>query len=96
MSKQTERGIPFADGMISAEFVHSYNAQAREIIDAITAVMVNAQVGLHLLRAQSLSVEQVGRVLDSIANDSKRAGEIVVRTRALIKSVAETGGAADR
>ncbi|MGY8680654.1 hypothetical protein Q2941_23070 [Bradyrhizobium sp. UFLA05-153] len=95
MSKQTKHCIPFAHGMISAEFMHSYDAQAHEVINAITTVIVSAQVGMNLLRAQSPDMEQVGRVLNSIANDSKRAGDIVVRTRALIKNVAEAGGAAD-
>ena len=67
---------------------------AHEITDAITAVVINAQAGLHLLRAQSPDLEQVRQVLNSIANDGKRAGDIVVRTtRALMKKVAAAGGA---
>ena len=57
---------------------------AHEITDAITAVVINAQAGLHLLRAQSPDLEQVRQALNSIANDGKRAGDVVVRTRALM------------
>ena len=64
-----------------------YNAKAHEITDAITAVIINADAGLHLLRAQSPDLEEVRQVLNSIANDGKRAGDIVGRTRALMKKV---------
>ena len=79
----------------SAQFVRTYNTQAHETIDAITAVVVNAQAGLHLLRGQSPDLEQVRQLLNSIANEGKRAGDIVVRTRALLNKVAAAGGAAD-
>jgi hypothetical protein len=48
-----------------------------------------------LLRAQSPNLEEVRRALDSIANDGKRAGDIVVRTRALMRKVAAANGASD-
>jgi hypothetical protein len=70
----------------SAQFVRTYNAQAHEITNAITAVVINAHTVLHLLRAQSPDLEQVRQALNSIANDDgKRAGDIVVRTQALMK-----------
>jgi hypothetical protein len=71
----------------STKFVRTYNAKAHEITDAITAVIINADAGLHLLRTQSPDLEEVRQVLNSIANDSKRAGDIVVRTRVLMKKV---------
>jgi len=46
MSKQTEPSIVFVHGMIT---------------DAITAVVINAQAGLQLLRAQSPDLEKSGR-----------------------------------
>jgi hypothetical protein len=49
----------------SAEFVPTYNAQAHEIVDAITAAVTRAQAGLNWL--------------NSIASDGKRAAEIVIR-----------------
>ena len=78
MSKQTEPSIVFVHGMIT---------------DAITAVVINAQAGLQLLRAQSPDLEVVRQALNSIANDGKRAGDIVVRTRALMKKVAAADAA---
>ena len=80
----------------SAQFVRIYNAQAHEITNAITAVVINAQAGLHLLRAQSPDLEEVRQTLNNIANDGKRAGDIVVRTRAHMKKVAAADDAADR
>ena len=77
------------------EFVRTYHAQAHEITDVITAVVINAQAGLQLLRAQSPDLEVVRQVLDNIANDGKRAGDIVVRTRALMNKVVAADGAAD-
>ena len=72
MSKQTKPSIVFVHGMIT---------------DTITAVVINAQAGLHLLGAQSPDLEKVRRTLNNIANDGKRAGDIVVRTRVLMKKV---------
>jgi predicted lactoylglutathione lyase len=77
----------------SAEFVRTYDAQTREITNAITAMLINAQAGLDLLRAQSPDLEEVRQVLNCIANDSQRAGDIVFRTRSLVKKVAAAGGA---
>ncbi|WJR75776.1 hypothetical protein [Bradyrhizobium sp. NP1] len=67
----------------SAEFVRTYNAQAHEIVDAITAAVHGAQAGLNWLRTEPPDVEEVRRMLDGIINDGKRAAEIVVRLRAL-------------
>src|SRR5258708_24165164 len=61
------------------EFVRTYHAQAHEITDAVTAVVINAKAGLQLRRAQSPDLEVVRQVLDNIANDGERAGDIVVR-----------------
>jgi len=69
------------------EFACTYNAQAHEIIDAITAMIINAQAGLNFLRTQSPDLEQVQQVLDSIAHEGKRAAGLVVRTRALMEEV---------
>ena len=80
MSKQTKPSIVFVHGMIT---------------DAITAVVINAQAGLQLLRAQSPDLEKVRQTLNNIANDGKRAGDIVVRTRAHMKKVAAADDAAD-
>jgi hypothetical protein len=80
---------------ISAEFVRTYNAQAHEIVDAITAAVTNAEAGLNWLRAESPDLEKVRQALDGIASDGKRAAEIVVRLRALMNKVAHGDGTPD-
>lgn len=67
----------------SAELVHTYSV----IANAITATLINAQAGLDWLNAQQLDLDEVRQSLNSIANDSKRAGEVIVRLRALMKNV---------
>jgi hypothetical protein len=79
----------------SAEFVRTYHAQAHELVNAISAAVASAQAGLNWLRAAPPDLEEVRQALDSIANDGKRAGDIVVRTRALMKKVDAADGSAD-
>ncbi|MEH2563693.1 hypothetical protein [Bradyrhizobium sp. AZCC 2289] len=71
----------------SAELVHTYSA----IADAITATVLNAQAGLDRLSAQPPDMEEIRRSLNSIADDGKRAGEVIVRVRALIENGADGG-----
>jgi hypothetical protein len=68
----------------SAEFVRTYNAQAHEIVNAITAAITNAEAGLNWLRAESPDLEEVRQALNGIASDGKRAAEFIVRLRALM------------
>jgi hypothetical protein len=88
---EPERSVSDAKGQVplqtSAEFVRAYSAQAHEIVDAITAAVTNAQAGLNWLRAEPPNLEEVRQALDGIANDSKRAAEIVVRLRAFMHKV---------
>jgi hypothetical protein len=86
-------GFDTLAGNVAAEFARTYNVQAHEIIDVITAVVLNAEAGLNLLRAQSPDLENVRKTLSSIANDGKRAGDVIVRTRALMNKVAAADGA---
>jgi hypothetical protein len=71
----------------SAEFVRTYNSQAHEIVDALTAAVTSAQAGLNWLRAEPPDLEEVRQVLNFIASNGKRTGEIVMRLRALIEKV---------
>src|SRR6202011_4399718 len=75
----------------SAEFVRTYNAQAHEIVDSITAAVTNAEAGLNWLRAEPPDLERVRQALNGIASDGKRAAEIVVLLRALMNKVAHSG-----
>ena len=65
----------------SAEFCALYGA----VVDALTATVLNVEAGINWLRAQPPDLEQVQRALNGIADDGKRAGEIVVRLRASMK-----------
>jgi len=80
----------------SAEFVRTYDAQAHNIVDAITAAVFNAEAGLNWLRAEPPNLENVRQTLNGIVSDGKRAAEIVVRLRELMKKVPTAAEAPDR
>jgi hypothetical protein len=92
---EPEEGLGDAKGEgplhTSAEFVRTYSA----IVDALTATVINAQAGLDWLSAQPSNLEEVRRVLNTIADDGKRAGEIVVRLQAPMKETPTAGKALD-
>ena len=71
----------------AAEFVRTYNAQAHEIVDAMTAAVTSAEAGLNWLRAEPPDLEEVRKLLNFIASDGKRAAEIIIRLQALIEQV---------
>lgn len=73
----------------SAELVRSYSA----VVNAITANVLNAQAGFEWLRAQPPNLEEARRSLNSIANDGKRAGEVIVRLQSLMEKVPTVDGA---
>jgi hypothetical protein len=68
---------------ISSELALTYIA----IANAITATVLNAQAGLEWLSAQPPDLEEVRWSLNSVANDGKRAAEVIVRLRALMGDV---------
>jgi hypothetical protein len=90
--RNTEGQVPL---QTSVEFVRTYNAQAHELVDAITATVSLAQAGLNWLRAEPPDLEEVRQALNDIASDGKRAAEIVVRLRALMKRWPIADGAPD-
>ena len=61
-----------------------FDAQARQIIDAISAMVMNAQAGLRWLRLQPPDSEEVRQSLSRIAADGKRACELVVLLRSIV------------
>jgi hypothetical protein len=75
----------------SAELVRTYNAQAREIVDAITAAVTNAEAGLNWLCAEPPDLEGVRQALNGIASDGNRAAELVIGLRALMNTVVHSG-----
>ena len=90
-----EGSVSDAEGQVplqtSAEFVSTYNAEAHEIVDAITAAVTNAEAGLSWLRAEPPDLEEVRQALNFIASDGQRAAELVIRLRALMNKVAHSG-----
>jgi C4-dicarboxylate-specific signal transduction histidine kinase len=61
------------------------SASMAEINQPICAVVMNAEAALRLLLAQPTDTEAVRRLLACIVKDGMRAGDVVSRTRALIK-----------
>jgi hypothetical protein len=85
--QRTERTMTGTNGgapsEASAELVRTYSAA----VDAITANVLSAQAGLEWLNAQPPNLEEVRRSLNSIANEAKRAAEVIVRLRSLMEKV---------
>ena len=73
-------------------FAEQLLASIAEINQPITAVVMNAEAALRLLLAQPTDTEAVRRLLACIVKDGMRTGDIVNRTRALIKETAATEG----
>jgi C4-dicarboxylate-specific signal transduction histidine kinase len=74
------------------EILAQLSASIAEINQPISAVVMNAEAALQLLHAQPTDTEAVRRVLTCIVKDGMRTGDIVDRTRALIKESAATEG----
>ena len=68
------------------------SASIAEINQPISAVVMNAEAALRLLLAQPTDTEAVRRLLACIVKDGMRTGDIVNRTRALIKESVATEG----
>jgi C4-dicarboxylate-specific signal transduction histidine kinase len=66
-------------------FLGQLSASIAEINQPISAVVMNAEAALRLLLARPTDTEAVRRLLDCIVKDGMRTGDIVYRTRALIK-----------
>ena len=79
----------------SAEFVRTYDAQAHELTDAISSVVVNAQAASNWLDAEPPDLVQVRRALNDVTSAGTRAAETVVRLRALAKQVSIADGVLD-
>src|SRR5258705_12899183 len=73
-------------------FLAQLSASIGEINQPINAVVMNAEAALRLLLAQPTDTEAVRRLLACIVKDGMRTGDIVNRTRALIKESAATEG----
>ena len=67
---------PTSTGLVSTP-----DGEVRKIVDAIAATVVNAQAGLNWLRARPLDLDEVQQALLSIANEGRRACEMVIQLR---------------
>jgi C4-dicarboxylate-specific signal transduction histidine kinase len=73
-------------------FLGQLSGSIAEINQPISAVVMNAEAALRLLLAQPTDTEAVRRLLACIVKDGMRTGDIVNRSRALIKESAATEG----
>jgi PAS domain S-box-containing protein len=58
---------------------------AHEVSQPIAATLINAQAALRWLAARPPNLNEVRQILGQITNDSRRAGDVIGRIRALIK-----------
>jgi hypothetical protein len=68
-------------------FLRQLSVSIGEINQPISAIVMNAEAALRLLLTQPPDADEVRRVLACIVKDGMRTGDIVSRTRALIKNV---------
>jgi signal transduction histidine kinase len=60
-------------------------AIAHEINNPLTAILSNAQAGKRFLLRKPADTDEIGAIFDDIVADSKRAGDVIQRLRALFK-----------
>lgn len=58
---------------------------AHELNQPLTAILSNAQAGLRYLSREPMDVREISEILEDVAGDSKRAGEIIRGLRLLLK-----------
>jgi C4-dicarboxylate-specific signal transduction histidine kinase len=83
---QTE--LPLANRVA---FLAQLSASMGEINQPVSAVVMNAEAALQLLATRPADTEAVQSLLACIVQDGLRTGDIVHRTRALIKKVPSRG-----
>ncbi len=60
-------------------------ALAHELSQPLTAILMNVQSAQRLLEDGNVDVAELGSILVDVANDDRRAAEVIVRLRALLK-----------
>jgi two-component system, LuxR family, sensor kinase FixL len=60
-------------------------ALAHELNQPLTAILSNAQTAQRLLARETIDIPELREILDDIASEDKRAGEVIRRLRALFK-----------
>ena len=61
------------------------SALAHELNQPLAAILSNAQAGRRFLAAGNPDLEELQAILDDIARDDKRAGEVIHRLRAILR-----------
>jgi signal transduction histidine kinase len=60
-------------------------ALAHEMMQPLTAILVNARAGQRLLQANGAATAELRAILEDIATDDRRAGEVIDRVRGLVR-----------
>ncbi|HUL03782.1 MAG TPA: MASE1 domain-containing protein [Gemmatimonadales bacterium] len=60
-------------------------ALAHELNQPLAAILANARAGQRILERDTIDVKEVREILDDIAGDDRRAGEVIRRLHALLK-----------
>jgi signal transduction histidine kinase len=68
-----------------AMFGELSGALAHELRQPLTAILSNAQAALHLLASEPVDLVEVREILIDIAEDDRRAGDVIQRLRAMLK-----------
>jgi C4-dicarboxylate-specific signal transduction histidine kinase len=70
-------------------------ALAHELNQPLTSILSNAQAGRLLLERDSVDLREVGKILDDIAAEDRRAGEVIRQLRRLLKKETAEGQSFD-
>jgi PAS domain S-box-containing protein len=60
-------------------------ALAHELNQPLTAILANARAAQRLLRVTSPDLDELGSILEDIADDDRRAGKVIERLRAFLR-----------
>jgi PAS domain S-box-containing protein len=60
-------------------------ALAHELNQPLTAILSNAQAAARFLDSEHLNISELREILNDIAQEDRRAGEVIVRMRAMLK-----------
>jgi signal transduction histidine kinase len=75
-------------GQLTASLAHELN-------QPLTAILSNAQAALRLLGSDAVKLDDIREILDDIVEDDKRAAEVILRLRGLLKKRALAFSALD-
>ena len=88
--RQNHTAIPLPRDFLNG-LLEQLSASIGEINQPISALVLNAEAALQLLRAEPTNTGAVRQLLTCIVKDGLRTGDIVRRTRALIEKAPPLG-----